>query len=209
MLDCSARLRRASRCWRTDFKYEREIGSPRMRLWMFTISLRSGVGCGFTRICKSVPTERQGQVRKHLGRFESGPLMAADISTGIGYLESVPGNDSDLLNHALSDRRVVMPPAVVAELLSNPKLVFRRRRDTAGFADDRVGAGRRGKTRRLVRESATAPPQGPSGRCSHCTELPRLRRSPHHSKQQLPCFCRCRRTRARNRSLGSGPAGED
>lgn len=49
-------------------------------------------------------------------------MIAADISTGVAYFENIPGNGTDLLDRALSDRRMVMPPAVAVELLSDPKL---------------------------------------------------------------------------------------
>lgn len=49
-------------------------------------------------------------------------MIAVDTSTWIAYLEGVPGRDADLLEQALRDRQVVMIPAVLTELLSDPKL---------------------------------------------------------------------------------------
>lgn len=49
-------------------------------------------------------------------------MIAADSSTWIAYLEGERGEDVDLLDRALRDRQVVMAPAVLAELLSDPKL---------------------------------------------------------------------------------------
>jgi hypothetical protein len=49
-------------------------------------------------------------------------LIAADTSTWIAFLQGDPGKDADLLDRALHDRQVVMPPAVLTELLSDPKL---------------------------------------------------------------------------------------
>lgn len=49
-------------------------------------------------------------------------MIAADTSTWVAYLEGAGGEDTDLLDRALADRQVVVPPAVLAELLSNPRL---------------------------------------------------------------------------------------
>jgi predicted nucleic acid-binding protein len=49
-------------------------------------------------------------------------VIAADTSTWIAYLEGNAGADVDLLDRALQDRRVLMVPVVLAELLSDPDL---------------------------------------------------------------------------------------
>ncbi len=49
-------------------------------------------------------------------------MIAADTSTWIAYLEGRTGEDVDLLDGALRDRQVLMPPVVLAEVLSDPKL---------------------------------------------------------------------------------------
>lgn len=49
-------------------------------------------------------------------------MIAADTSTWIAYLEGGWGRDVELLDRALGDRQVLMIPAVLAELLSDPKL---------------------------------------------------------------------------------------
>jgi hypothetical protein len=49
-------------------------------------------------------------------------MIAVDTSTWIAYLEAAAGKDTDLLDQALADRRVLMIPAVLTELLSDPKL---------------------------------------------------------------------------------------
>jgi predicted nucleic acid-binding protein len=49
-------------------------------------------------------------------------MIAADTSTWIGYLEGESGEDLDLLDRALQDRQVLMAPAVLTEVLSDPKL---------------------------------------------------------------------------------------
>lgn len=49
-------------------------------------------------------------------------MIAADTSTWIAFLQGDPGSDTELLDHALRDRQVLMPPVVLTELLSAPKL---------------------------------------------------------------------------------------
>lgn len=49
-------------------------------------------------------------------------MIAADTSTWIAFLEGEDGNDVQMLAKALGDRQVVMAPAVLAELLSDPGL---------------------------------------------------------------------------------------
>jgi hypothetical protein len=49
-------------------------------------------------------------------------LIAADTSTWIAFLEGESGDDIQMLARALTDRQVVMVPAVLSELLSDPEL---------------------------------------------------------------------------------------
>ena len=49
-------------------------------------------------------------------------MIAADTSTWISFLEGSAGKDIEMLAKALGDRQVVMVPAVLAELLSDPEL---------------------------------------------------------------------------------------
>jgi predicted nucleic acid-binding protein len=49
-------------------------------------------------------------------------MIAADTSTWIAFLEGAPGDDTQLLDQALADQRLLMIPAVLAELLSDPFL---------------------------------------------------------------------------------------
>ena len=49
-------------------------------------------------------------------------MIAADTSTWIAFLAGEAGRDVELLDRALKDRQVVMVPAVLSELLSDPKL---------------------------------------------------------------------------------------
>jgi predicted nucleic acid-binding protein len=49
-------------------------------------------------------------------------MIAADTSTWIAYLEGTPGHDTQLLDRALADHRLLMIPQVFTELLSDPLL---------------------------------------------------------------------------------------
>ena len=49
-------------------------------------------------------------------------MIAADTSTWIAFLQGEGGEDSQLLDKALEDRQVLMAPAVLTELLSDPNL---------------------------------------------------------------------------------------
>ena len=49
-------------------------------------------------------------------------MIAADTSTWVAYLEGATENDAQLLRRALRDKHVVMVPAVLTELVSDPNL---------------------------------------------------------------------------------------
>jgi predicted nucleic acid-binding protein len=49
-------------------------------------------------------------------------MIAADTSTWVAFLQGDGGADVDALDKALENRHVLMPPAVLTELLSDPKL---------------------------------------------------------------------------------------
>jgi len=49
-------------------------------------------------------------------------VIAADTSTWIAFLSGAGGEDVERLDDALQDRVVMMPPPVLSELLSDPKL---------------------------------------------------------------------------------------
>ena len=49
-------------------------------------------------------------------------MIAVDTSTWIAFLQGDGGEDADLLDRALADRQVLMPPVVLTEVLSDPKL---------------------------------------------------------------------------------------
>jgi predicted nucleic acid-binding protein len=52
-------------------------------------------------------------------------MIAVDTSTWIAFLEGSGGADTRLLDQALGDHQVLMVPAVLTELLSDPKLPAR------------------------------------------------------------------------------------
>ena len=49
-------------------------------------------------------------------------MISADTSTWIAFFQGAAGRDVELLDRALGDRQVLMPPPVLTELLSDPKL---------------------------------------------------------------------------------------
>ncbi len=49
-------------------------------------------------------------------------MIAADTSTWIAFLGNAGGGDVELLDQALGDSQVLMVPAVLTELLSDPQL---------------------------------------------------------------------------------------
>lgn len=60
-------------------------------------------------------------------------MIAADTSTWIAYLQGESATDTELLDRALTDRQMVMIPAVLTELLSDPKLVRKVRQTLAAL----------------------------------------------------------------------------
>ena len=49
-------------------------------------------------------------------------MIAVDTCSFIAYLNGLQGKDVDLIEEQLSNSRVIMPPCVLAELLSSPTL---------------------------------------------------------------------------------------
>jgi len=49
-------------------------------------------------------------------------MIAADTSTWVAFLQGDSGDDTELLDRALREQQVLMPPVVLTELLSDPKL---------------------------------------------------------------------------------------
>jgi predicted nucleic acid-binding protein len=49
-------------------------------------------------------------------------MIAADSSSLIAYLSGATGRDVDAIDRALGDQQLCLPPVVLTELLSDPKL---------------------------------------------------------------------------------------
>ncbi len=49
-------------------------------------------------------------------------MIAVDTSSWIAFLGGATGDDADLVAQALADRQVCLPPVVLTELLSDPRL---------------------------------------------------------------------------------------
>jgi len=49
-------------------------------------------------------------------------VIAADTSSMVAFLQGEPGEDADLIQSALDHQQLVLPPVVLAELLSDPAL---------------------------------------------------------------------------------------
>jgi predicted nucleic acid-binding protein len=49
-------------------------------------------------------------------------MIAVDTSSWVAFLQGDAGEDVELLDRALQDRQVLMAPAVLTEVLSDPKL---------------------------------------------------------------------------------------
>jgi predicted nucleic acid-binding protein len=49
-------------------------------------------------------------------------MIALDSSSLIAFLEGAGGGDTDLVEQSLADRQACLPPVVLTEILSDPKL---------------------------------------------------------------------------------------
>lgn len=49
-------------------------------------------------------------------------MIAIDTSSWIAFLQDASGSDAELVERALADRQACLPPVVLTELLSDPKL---------------------------------------------------------------------------------------
>jgi predicted nucleic acid-binding protein len=54
-------------------------------------------------------------------------MIAVDTSTLVAYLRGASGTDVEATDRALNDQQVALPPVVLCELLSDPKLPGRLR----------------------------------------------------------------------------------
>jgi len=89
--------------------------SPRPSYWVTA-------GCRLADLRSSTQTPRQGSLVALGDRAEGRPVIAADTSTWVAFLEGNSGEDVQLLDRALEDRHVVMVPVVLTELLSGREL---------------------------------------------------------------------------------------
>ena len=60
-------------------------------------------------------------------------MIAADTSSMVAFLQGDPGDDAELIQSALDHQQLVLPPAVLSELLSDPALPKSVRRLLAGL----------------------------------------------------------------------------
>ena len=68
-------------------------------------------------------------------------MIAADTSTWIAYFQGDGGEDVDLLDRALYERQLLMPPPVLTEMLSDPKLALEVSRTLSGLPLIEVESG--------------------------------------------------------------------
>jgi predicted nucleic acid-binding protein len=68
-------------------------------------------------------------------------VIAADTSTWIAFFEGGSGDDVQVLMRALGDRQVVMAPAVLTELLSDPHLPVSAARTLSDLPLIEIGPG--------------------------------------------------------------------
>ena len=49
-------------------------------------------------------------------------MIAADTSSMVAFLQGDPGDDADLIQSALEQQQLALPPVVLSELLSDPAI---------------------------------------------------------------------------------------
>lgn len=80
-------------------------------------------------------------------------MIAVDSSSLIRYFNGVDAPDTQLVDIALADRRLMLPPVVLTEVLSDPKLPVELESALGGIPLLELGDGywtRRGELRRRV-----------------------------------------------------------
>ena len=98
-------------------------------------------------------------------------MIAADTSTWIAFLEGAGGEDTELLDKALNDRQVVMVPAVLTELFSDPKLPAEVAETLSELPLMEVRRGFLATRRDIARASSGKAPQGSPRRRADRTNL--------------------------------------
>src|SRR5690349_8031953 len=78
-------------------------------------SHRVAVGRCLAGLCAIAPASRARPIYANVSGVEGRSVIAADTSTWIAFLQGESGSDADLLDHALQDRQVLMPPVVLTE----------------------------------------------------------------------------------------------
>ena len=76
----------------------------------------------FRGLRAAASASRQGPLLASGRRVQGRSVIAADTSTWIAFFQGDAGRDVELLDRALGDRQVMMPPPVLTELLSDPQL---------------------------------------------------------------------------------------
>jgi hypothetical protein len=99
-------------------------------------------------------------------------VIAADTSTWVAYLQGDNGEDAQLLDQGLEERRVLMVPVVLTEILSDPEVAIRRESVARGDSAHRAYRRLLATGRRFARQGAGQTPQGPSGRRTDRAVLP-------------------------------------
>jgi predicted nucleic acid-binding protein len=86
---------------------------------------QAGIAAGRRR--RNIPPRRQiARVGEVLGQSREAPggslMLAADTSSMVAFLQDGEGADVDLIQAALDQQQLVLPPVVLTELLSEPAL---------------------------------------------------------------------------------------
>jgi predicted nucleic acid-binding protein len=100
-------------------------------------------------------------------------MIAPDTSTWIAFLEGSGGEDARLLDRALEEQQVVMVPAVLTELLSDPNLPVAVARTLIELPLMEIGAGyweRAGKLRARVLAKRRKARLGDALIAQHCVD---------------------------------------
>ena len=115
----------------------------------------------------------RGKVRftRTSAESESRPMIAVDTSTWIAFLQGDGGEDAELLDKALQDRQVLMVPAVLTEVLSDPKLPSEVSETLAELPLIEITARLLATGRRIASEGARKAPQSAPRRCPDRPEL--------------------------------------
>src|SRR6267143_5067665 len=80
---------------------------------------RAAASCGIEDLRSPTPTPRQGSLHAHVSRTESRPMIAADTSRWVAFLEGGAGEDAQLLDKALEDRQETLTVSDTKALAHN------------------------------------------------------------------------------------------